>query len=292
VSVVETLPEALGQPIRGPRALTGDWRRFWHLTFTIARSEFKLKFFGSTLGYLWQLMRPLLLFGVLYVVFSLVVKTGGSARHFPAVLLSGIVLYGFFTEATSGAVTSVVGREDLVRKIEFPRLVIPLSVVLTAMFNLAVNLIAVGVFIVIQGVHPRVSWLEIPVILLVLTILATGVAMLLSSLYVRFRDVQPIWDVVSQMLFYGSPILITLERIRQLHGGPLGIPWAHLYMVNPLAVVLEQWRHAVIDPSAPSAAAAIGGWPELMIPIGIIVGLFGLGFWVFNRSAPLIAERL
>jgi ABC-2 type transport system permease protein len=289
---VETLPEPLGQPIRGPSALAGDWRRFWYLTFTIARSEFKLKFFGSMLGYLWQLMRPLLLFGVLYVVFSLVVKTGGSAHHFPAVLLSGIVLYSFFTEATSGAVTSVVGREDLVRKIQFPRLVIPLSVVLTAMFNLALNLVAVAVFLTLQGVHPRVTWLEIPLLLFVLAVLATGVSMLLSSLYVRFRDVQPIWDVISQMLFYGSPILIPFEKVRSLHGGVLGVSWAHLYMLNPLAVVLEQWRHAVIDPTAPSAAQAIGGWPELMIPLGLVVGLFVLGFWVFNRSAPLIAERL
>jgi len=289
---VEGIAPSLGQPIRGPRALTDDWRRFWNLTFTIARNEFKLKFFGSALGYLWQLMRPLMLFGVLYVVFTQVVKTGGTARYFPVVLLSGVVLYGFFTEATTGSVTSVLGRENLVRKIEFPRLVIPLSVVFTALFNLALNLIAVGVFLVIQGVHPQWRWVEIPLLLLVLAILATGIAMLLSSLFVRFRDIQPIWDVIAQVLFYASPIIIPIERFAQRPGGILGIPWAHLAMLNPLAVVLEQWRHAVIDPHAPSAAQAIGGWPELMIPLGLIVVLFALGFWVFNRSAPLIAERL
>jgi ABC-2 type transport system permease protein len=289
---VETLPEPLGQPILGPRALTDDWRRFWHLTYTIARNEFKLKFFGSVLGYLWQLMRPLMLFGVLYVVFSLVVKTGGSARHFPAVLLSGIVLYSFFTESTTGAVTSVLVRENLVRKIDFPRLVIPLSIVLTALFNLAVNLIAVGVFLFLQGVRPRFTWIEAPLLILLLTVLVTGLSMLLSSLYVRFRDVQPIWEVIGQILFYASPILVPFEKVQHLHGGVLGIPWAHLYMVNPLAVILEQWRHAIIDPHAPSAAGAIGGFPELLIPLGIIFGLFGLGFWVFNRAAPLIAERL
>jgi ABC-2 type transport system permease protein len=286
------LSEPLGQPIRGPRALTSDWRRFWSLTFTIARTEFKLKFFGSALGYLWQLMRPLMLFGVLYVVFTQVVKTGGSARYFPVVLLSGVVLYGFFTEATGGAVGSVLNRENLVRKIEFPRLVIPLSVVCTALFNLGINLVAVGVFLAIQGVHPHWQWVEIPLLLFVLAVFATGIAMLLSSLFVRFRDIQPIWDVISQALFYASPIIIPIERFAQRPGGILGIPWEHLAMLNPLAVVLEQWRHAVIDPHAPSAAQAIGGWPELMIPLGMIVGLFALGFWVFNRSAPLIAERL
>jgi|SRR5437588_1539191 len=289
---VKGLAEPLGQPIRGPRALTDDWRRFWRLTFTIARNEFKLKFFGSVLGYLWQLMRPLLLFGVLYVVFTQVVKTGGSARNFPVVLLSGVVLYGFFTEATTGSVTSVLGRENLVRKIEFPRLVIPLSVVFTALFNLALNLVAVGVFLAVQGVHPQWRWVEIPLLLFGLAVLATGVAMLLSSLFVRFRDIQPIWDVIAQVMFYASPIIIPIERFAQRPGGLLGIPWAHLAMLNPLAVVLEQWRHAVIDPHAPSASQAIGGWPELMIPLGLIVALFVVGFLVFNRSAPLIAERL
>ncbi|HEY2720010.1 MAG TPA: ABC transporter permease, partial [Solirubrobacteraceae bacterium] len=126
--------EGKGQPIRGPRALADDWRRFWHLTFTIARNEFKLRFFGSVLGYVWQLVRPLLLFGVLLFVFSHVAKVGSTIPHYAVALLAGIVLFTFFAEATSGAVRSVVDRENLVRKIQFPRLVIPLSIVLIATF--------------------------------------------------------------------------------------------------------------------------------------------------------------
>jgi ABC-2 type transport system permease protein len=192
-----TLSEPLGQPIRGPRALSDSWTRFWHLAYNIARSEFKLKFFGSALGYLWQVVRPLLLFGVLYVFFVLVFHIdrakGAAAHYYGAQLLGSIVLFTFFGEASSGAVRSVVDRENLVRKIHFPRLVIPLSIVLLASFNLALNLVVVLVFALAEGVRPMLTWLEAPLILAMLVVLCTGLAMLLSALFVDFRDIQPIW---------------------------------------------------------------------------------------------------
>ena len=292
----------LGPPIRGPSALSGDWRRFWHLTFTIARTEFKLRFYGSALGYVWQLMRPLLMFGVLDLVYSL--GKLGAIPHYPAMLLSGVVMFNFFTEATAGAVRCVVDRENFVRKIQFPRLAIPFAVILTACFNLGVNFFAVAIFTFVDGVKPRVQWLELPLILITLLIFASGAAMLLSALFVRLRDVQPIWDVVLQVMFYASLILIPIERI-QAHNKPiLGVSLVHLWMINPLADVMEQYRHALLGPTKVilsgkvptrggiSAAAAIGGYPELAIPVGLVVLLLVGGFWVFNRSAPHIAENL
>lgn len=291
----------LGAPIRGPSALTGDWRRFWNLTSTIARTEFKLRFYGSVLGYFWTLMRPLMMFGVLMVVYSLG-KLGSGIPHYPVMLLSAVVLFTFFTEATAGAVGCVVARESFVRKIQFPRLAIPLSVVLTALFNLAVNFVPIIIFTALEGVRPRVSWLELPLIVLVLIFFATGLAMLLSALYVRARDIAPIWDVVIQVLFYISLLLIPIEKI-----GAHGRTLLHIWMLNPLADLMEQYRHAFIGSNAPrppttpypgwhfggsSAAAAIGGYAELAIPIGLIVVVFVLGFVVFNRSAPHIADNL
>ena len=278
--------EALGRPIRGPSALSGDLRRFWVLTRTIAVMEFKLRFFGSVLGYFWQLMRPLLLFGVLYVVFVHVVRVS-NARFFPVVLLLGVVLFTFFAEATAGAVSSVVDRENLVRKIQFPRLVVPLAVVLTALFNLALNLVVVGIFAVASGVPVRLSWLQLIPLLLILTVFVTGIAMLLSALYVRYRDIRPIWDVVLQIIFYGSLILVPFETV-----APKKPKLASALVANPLAAIVQQARHAVIDPTSASAAAAIGGAPRLLVPAGIVVGAFALGFWVFNREAPRIAEDL
>jgi ABC-2 type transport system permease protein len=291
--------EGLGRPIRGPRALTNDWSRFWHLTYNIARNEFKLKFFGSALGYLWQLVRPLLLFGVLYVFFVEIFhvdRAKGAASHFyGAQLLASIVLFTFFAEVTAGAVRSVVDRENLVRKIQFPRLVIPLSIVLVGLFNLGLNLIVVMIFAVIAGVHPMLSWLELPLIVVMLTVFATGIAMLLSALFVRFRDIQPIWDVVSQILFYCSPVIIPVETVREkllLEGGAFQHVLYHIYMLNPLAVVFQQFRHAMINPATLSAGQALGSWLALLAPVAIVLGVFALGFWVFNRSAPLVAENL
>ena len=276
---------AVGTPIKGPAAFSGGFRRFLALTISLARMEFKLRFFGSVLGYLWQLMRPLLLFGVLYVVFTHFVKFNEGVPHFPAVLLTGIVIFTFFADATSGAVTSVLDRENLVRKIQFPRMVVPLAVVLTAFFNLVMNLLAVLVFVLATGVTPRLTWFLFPLLLLVVAVLATGVAMLLSALYVRFRDVRPIWEVAQQALFYASPILYAIETVPDT-------TIQKAIMLSPIAAVLEQARHWLIDPGAPSAAQAIGGAERLLVPAGIVVGIFLLGLWVFTREAPRIAEEL
>jgi len=271
--------------VRGPAAVSGEPRRFLSLVWTLAVMEFKLRFFGSALGYFWQLVRPLLLFGVLYVVFSHFVRFNAGVPYFPAVLLTGIVLFTFFGDATSGAVTSVIDRESLVRKVEFPRLVVPLSVVLTAAFNLGLNLLAVMVFVLATGVTPTLTWLLMPLLFLALILLATGAAMLLSALYPRFRDIKPIWEVFLQLLFYGSPILYALEVVPD--------PTIRkALMLNPLGAILEQTRHWLIDPNAPSAAEAIGGSARLLVPAGILVGTLLLGYWVFSREAPRIAEEL
>jgi ABC-2 type transport system permease protein len=278
--------ERLGvKPIKGPSALSGESRRFFHLTWTLAVLDFRLKFFGSVLGYLWQLMKPLLLFGVMLFVFTKAVRLGGGVTQYPVVLLQGIVLFTFFSECTGGAVSSVVDREGLVRKIHFPRLVIPLSVVLTASFNLVLNYLVVVIFMLARGVEPRWSWLELPALVLFLGVFATGLAMILSSLFVRYRDVRPIWEVVLQAIFYGSAIFYAIETIPS-------VKLQHLIMCNPLAAVVQQARHAMIDPGAPGAGHAIGGDIRLLIPIGITIAAAVIGFWLFNREAPRIAEEL
>jgi len=293
---VEVAPatEALGKPIRGPGALTGDWRRFWHLTYNIARNEFKLKFFGSALGYVWQVMKPLMLFGVLYLFFVVISEVGrgpNPGEHlYGSQLLGSIVLFGFFSEVTIGAVRSVVDRENLVRKIQFPRMVIPMSVTLLGLFNLALNLVVVLVFALIEGVQPTLSWLELPLILAMLTVLSAGLAMLLAALFVTLRDMQPIWEVATQVLFYVSPTIIPVENVQQRLGAHS--IWTHLYMVNPLATILQQFRHAMVNHATPSAGEVLGGWIYLLEPLGITIAVFLLGFWVFNRAAPHVAENL
>ena len=271
----------------GPAAIEDDARRFFSLTWTLATTDFKLRYFGSVLGYVWSLMRPLLFFGILYVVFTQVFSLGKNVPHYPVYLLTSIILWTFFLETTSNNVQSLLTREGLLRKMRFPRLVIPLSVALTALFNLGMNMIAVLIFTLANGVYPKWSWLQMPLLILLLAILAVGLGMLLSSLYVRYRDIQPIWDVASQGLFYASPVIYTAAQYKS---------FVHIALLNPIAAILTQMHAAWIGstPGYPvrGAAEALGGGPRILIPLGLIFGIFVLGFWVFNREAPRVAENL
>jgi len=266
----------------GTRAET--LRRTWSLAWVLAVTDWRLRFYGSVLGYVWSLARPFALFGVIYLVFSEFANLGDSVPHYAVCILFSIVLFQFFGEIAGGSVQSLVQRENLLRKVRFPRIVIPLAIVLGALFNVGMTLVAVLIFALLNGVYPTWGWLELPLLVGILLLLGAGIGMLLSALFVRFRDVAPIWDVIQQGLFYASPILYVVTIIPERY--------LHAYMLNPIAVVLTQTRHAMIDPHAPSAAAAAGGYDRLVIPMAIVVGLFALGLWVFQREAPRIAENL
>lgn len=270
--------------VHGPSALGGGRRRFFDLLKLMSVTEFKRVYFGTVLGYLWSLVRPLLLFAVLLFVFTQIIRLGSGVPNYPVMLLLNIVLFSFFQEATQNSVTSVVAQEGVVRKTQFPRLVIPLSVVLTALFNLSLNLIVVFVFILAWGVDPSWTWLLFPIPVALLFVLSAAVGMMLSVLYVRFRDVLIIWTVAAQVLFYASPILYPIEIVPDAYRG--------LMMVNPLAPIFDQVRVWVLDPNAPSAAAAAGGHAELLPAAALFAGVCAAGVWIFSRGAPRVAEEL
>jgi ABC-2 type transport system permease protein len=282
-------PELTMHEVRGPSALGGGWRRFWGLTWVIARKDYKLSYFGSALGYLWSLMQPLLFFGVLYLVFAVIINLNPLVKDFPVLLLMNIVLFGFFQAGTGGAITSVITREGLVRKMHFPRLVIPLATVVTQAINLFFNLIVVLVFMVIYGVRPRATWLLLPVLVVLLFIFTTGLAMLLSALYVRYRDVAPIWGVISQTLYFASPVFLLIENVLK-HGQGV----TRVYLFNPMALILQEARHWMIGGprGGASAGTIMGGQLWVLVPLGILAGICLLGYWVFQREAPRIAEEL
>jgi ABC-2 type transport system permease protein len=272
--------------VRGPAALGGGARRFFDLLWLISVTEFKRVYFGTVLGYLWSLIRPLMLFGVLLFVFTKVFKIGSDqAEHYPVLLLLGIVTFTFFQEATVNAVGSVIAQEGVVRKTQFPRLVIPLSTVVTSGLNFCLNLVVVLGFILAFGVTPMWTWLLFPVAMLALLLLTTAVSMALSVLYVRFRDVAIIWTVVAQVLFYATPILYPINIFENES-------YEHLLMVNPLAVIFEQVRVWVLEPNAPTAVEAAGGAAGLIPAAVIFVAVCVFGVWIFKREAPRIAEEL
>jgi ABC-2 type transport system permease protein len=270
--------------LRGPSAVGGGWRRFFDLLYLIAVTDFKKSYFGTVLGYVWSLARPLMLFGVLLAVFTQIFRVGSGVPHYEVMLLLSIVMFGFFQEATVGAVTSVVGREGIVRKTQFPRVVIPLAVVFTSLFNLALNLVAVVIFLFAFGVEPMWTWLLFPVVVAALLVFTIAVAMLVSALYVRFRDVAIIWTVLVTVLFYGTPILYPIEKVPGTA--------KDVILLNPLTPIFEQMRVWIIDPSAPGAIEATDSFWQIAIPVALYFGICALGVWVFNREAPRIAEEL
>ncbi|HEU4906508.1 MAG TPA: ABC transporter permease [Solirubrobacterales bacterium] len=272
--------------VRGPSALGGGPRRFFDLLWLISVTEFKRVYFGTVLGYVWSLIRPLMLFGVLLFVFTQIFKIGSEiAEFYPVLLLLGIVLFTFFSEATLSALSSVVTQEGVVRKTQFPRLVIPLATVLTGGFNLLLNLVVVLGFVLAFGVEPSWTWLLFPVALVALLVFTAAVSAALSVLYVRFRDVAIIWTVVSQVLFYATPILYPIEALGNER-------LQHLLMINPLAPIFQQVRVWVLEPSAPSAAEAAGGAAGLIPATVIFVAVCAFAVWIFSREAPRIAEEL
>ena len=271
--------------VTGPSALGGGTRRFFDLLWLLAVTEFRRTYFGTVLGYVWSLIRPLMLFGVLLFVFTQVFKVGSQLHNYPVLLLLGIVLYTLFQEATQNAVTSVVSQEAVVRKTQFPRLVIPLSTVLTSSFNFCLNLIVVFVFILAWGVDPTWTWLLFPFAVAALLVLTCAVSTMLSVLYVRFRDVAIIWVVLAQVLFYATPILYPVENLKDA-------TLERLLMFNPIAVIFQQVRVWVLEPSAPSAAEVAGGRWYLLPAAAIYVAVCAYSVWIFHREAPRIAEDL
>jgi ABC-2 type transport system permease protein len=275
--------------VHGPSALSGGWRRMWELCLLISVTDFKRNYFGTALGYLWSLVRPLLLFVVLLEVFTHVLRIGSQTiRHYPVLLLFNIVFFGFFQEATVTAVGSVVGYEGIVRKTQFPRLAIPVSVVLTALYNLLLNLVVVFVFLFAYGVSPAWTWVLLPVLLAVMALFTLAVSMLLSSLYPRFRDVGIMWSVFVTALFYATPVLFTLDLARS-HSHTL----ARLIALNPLTPIFELARRWIIDPSAPLPGSNSAGGPiPFLVSLALFAGVCVIGVWTFRREAPRIAEQL
>jgi ABC-2 type transport system permease protein len=272
--------------VPGPSALGGGARRAFELLYVIAVNDFKKTYFGTVLGYLWSLARPLLTFAVLLAVFTRVFHFGHTVPHYPAFLLFNIVLFGFFSEASTVSVGSIVGHEAVVRKTQFPRLVIPMAVVFTALFNLALNLVVAFVFVLAFGISPSWTWFGLIPVLLALFVFTAAVSMIVSALYPRFRDVSIIWSVASLALFYATPVLYPLWVVSSS-------TLRNIVALNPLTPIMTLAQKWITEPSAPwPGSAALGGPVRLAISLVIYAVVCALAVWIFRREAPRIAEAL
>jgi ABC-2 type transport system permease protein len=251
----------------------------------IAGTEYRLKYSESALGYVWSVAKPLAMFAVLYTVFGRFFKLNVGFAHYPLYLLIGIVLWVFFTDATGLAMTSLVARADLLRKLSFPHLVIPFSVTVSAAMTFAVNLVVVAVFVAANGIRPQLSWLWIPLLLLELFIFTLGVGITLAAAFVRLRDIHQVWELIVQLLFFASPIMFPVDFLP---------PWAKpVAFVSPVVQVMQDIRSLVVGgPQGITAATVYGtGW-GYAIPVGFCLLVLVASLLLFRRESPWFAERV
>lgn len=237
----------------------------------------------SVLGYIWTLMRPLAYFGVLYVVFSHVIRFGDSIPNYAALLLMNIMLFQFFSDSTGSAMGSVVRGESLVRKMHFPRVVMPLANVLTAAMTSSMNLVVVFGFFLASGIEIQLTWLLLPLIIASLLAFSTAVSVLLATAFVWMRDLEHIWTVILRVVFYGTPIFYPLEFV------PESFRW--LVALNPLSTILYEARVLLVQPDAVPLPELVG-WAPVLGSIALAVALFGFALWLFVRQAPRVAEAI
>lgn len=250
-------------------------------------TDFKLRYQGSVLGYVWSLLKPMLLFAILYVVFVRFLKIGSDIEHYPVYLLLGIVMWTFFTEATSQGMSAIVGRGDLIRKINFPKYIIVISGTISALINLLLNLLVVFIFIFLNGVDIRWEIILLPVSIIELYVFALAIAFLLSAIFVKFRDISHLWEVFLQGAFYATPILYPIQLIMNQNAFA-----AKLLMLNPVAQIIQDARHAAITPQAMTIYTLIDNPIYALIPYGIVLTVAVLATIYFKRSQKYFAENV
>ena len=264
-----------------------NFQRNLNLIRELSITAFKLKYTGSALGYVWSLVKPSMLFGIMYLVFSVLLKAGKGAWEFPVQLLIAIVAWTFFTEATTTAMNAIAGNGDLIRKAYFPRWILVAASTTSALLTFAINTVLVVIITFALG-QLDLTWISLlaPLYYLELVVLVLGLSMLLSAMFVFFRDLGHIWEILSLVLFYGSAVVFPFAVILS-HSKKLAV----LAGLNPIAQIITDLRHVLIQPvKVPSMETLIG--PIAFIPILISVAVFALGLAVFHKLTPKFAESL
>jgi ABC-2 type transport system permease protein len=271
----------------GPARATRGLAYYLRVLRVVGGIEFKAKYAGAALGYVWSLVKPLAYFGVLWLVFAYLLRTANQTHDFTVFLLIGILLYTFFVDTISTMLPSIVLRGSILRRLAFPPILVPLSASVGICVTFVANMLAVVVFIGAARVTPRPSWLLVPLLLVELYVFCLGVGLLAAALYVRFRDVSQIWELASQLLFFASAIFY-----------PIGIlpTWAQrVAFLNPFVQIMQDVRHAVLGSSGPNdltVATVYAGAGGRLIPIVIVVLIFSGGLAFFRREGRYFAERV
>ena len=248
-------------------------------------TDFKIRYQSSVLGYAWSLLKPLLLFAVLYVLFTYIAPIGEGIEHYGVLLLMGIVLWSFFAETTMIGASSIVSHGDILRKVSIPRYLIVIASSVSALINLGLSMIVVFVFALANGITPELSWLLLPLVILELFIFSIGVAFILATAYVRFRDVTYIWEVVLQAGFYARAIIFPMSIVpAELH------KW---FFLSPIVQIVQDARSLLI-PSSDIITIwnTVDNRVAWLIPFAIIAAVAVAGFFYFRRQSKYFAEDI
>ena len=246
-------------------------------------TDFKVRYQSSVLGYFWSLLKPLFLFAILYVVFTYIIPLGKDIEHYSVYLLLGIVLWNFFTETTMIGASSVVARGDLIRKISIPRYLVVLASSFSALINLGLSLIVVFIFALINGITPNPHWLLIIPIVLELYIFALGVSFLLSALYVKFRDITYIWEIVLQAGFYASAIIFPITMVP--------VAYQSIFFFNPIVQIVQDARYVMVTDTTITVWSTIQSW-LIIVPFVIVAAVSLIGYLYFKKRSPYFAEDI
>ncbi|MBS7577277.1 MULTISPECIES: ABC transporter permease [unclassified Enterococcus] len=252
----------------------------------LVKTDFKLRYQGSLIGHLWSILKPIMLFSVMYLVFIHFLRLGQDIPHFAVALLLGMIMWNFFQETTSMGLTSIVARGDLLRKLDFPKEIVVISVSINAMINFLINLLVVIAFALINGVSLSPFALLAPLLFVELYIFSLGIAFLLATLFVRFRDIAPIWEVVMQAGMYATPIIYPITMV--INTSPT---IAKVMMMNPLAQIIQDARHLLISDQNIIISQMVSTkfmWIPYFIPFVVLL----IGYSVFKHSSKKFAEIL
>ena len=276
------------------KRLSERYRYSWVVLKEMVKTDFQLRYQGSFLGIAWSILKPLMLFCVMYMVFVRFLKFSDGTPTFPLVLLLGISLWNFFSEATSMGLNSITGRGDVLRKVDFPEIIIVISATIGSLIGLAINMCVVLLFCLLSGqVHFTWRVLLLPINFIEFYILALGCALLLATMNVYFRDIQHIWDVLQQTLFYATPIIYPLSMVEQRLGEQYGPLIEKIMLLNPVAQIIQDIRHNLIAPdTTPTIWNLCHQWWIQLIPIAIVLLCVVLGLHVFKKHDWQFAEVL
>jgi ABC-2 type transport system permease protein len=272
-------------PANGGASLKGRAERFWRLVRVLTAMDIKIRYGDSVLGYVWTIGKPMALFSILYVVFGMLVRFASVPPHYALSLVIGVMLWSFFADGVTRTMSSLVANGNLMRKLPFPRLVIPLAASLTAFLTFGLGLLAIVIFIGFNGLVPRLDWLVIVLELLELYLFVLGVGLVLGVLYVRLRDVAQVWELVMQLLFFLAPIVYPFSQVHSNLG-------ERIMLLNPFTQIMQDIRSLIIYDDHSMIVAPLAFSPTRVIPLVIVALTLGLGFYLFKREDPWFPERV